>query len=216
MQKLNREMLEKNKKIENLITEIHHRVKNNLQIISSILDMQLRNVDDLESKEAFKDAKSRINSMALVHQTLYEKENINNTNAQIYFSRLFKAITASYATKGKIITHQVQTDNIVLNIDTLIPMALIVNELLTNSYKYAFQAQQEGNIYFELSHHAPTGLFTLKYSDNGSGFPEGFDIKNSKGLGSLMSEQLTTQLFGNYEKKSNSHGLEYIFTFEGL
>jgi two-component sensor histidine kinase/tetratricopeptide (TPR) repeat protein len=214
MKKLNAEMAVKNNSIANLMKEIHHRVKNNLQVISSMLNIQQRNIDDPALKTAFKDANSRINSMALVHQNLYEKENLDFTDAQEYFEQLFKAITASYAPRNAKIVVQVKAKDIKLNIDTLIPLALIVNELLTNSYKYAFVEKTEGIIHFELAHRE--GMYDMKFTDSGSGFPPGFKLKQSKGLGSLMIEQLTTQLFGTYDVKSSDTGVEYHFKFKGL
>ncbi len=197
-----------------LLKEIHHRVKNNLQIISSILDIQQRGLNNPDLKEAFKDAKSRINSMALVHQSLYEKDNMESTDAQKYFEQLLKVITASYAPKNKKITYELLASDIRLNIDTLIPIALIFNELLTNSYKYAFQEKESGHIHFELT--KKDDMFSMIFKDDGKGLPAGFDLKNSTGLGSLMIQQLTQQLFGKFTVKSSLEGTEFYFNFKGL
>jgi two-component sensor histidine kinase len=197
-----------------LLHEIHHRVKNNLQIISSILDIQQRSLNNPELKGVFNDAKSRINSMALVHQNLYEKENLAVTDAQNYFDQLIKIITTSYAPQNKLITHKIQAKGIELNLDTLVPVALIFNELLTNSYKYAFVGKETGEIYFELKKNSEG--FSMIFKDNGVGLKEGYDFKKSTGLGSLMIQQLTQQLFGKFIIKSSLHGTEFSFTFKGL
>ena len=152
--------------------------------------------------------------MALVHQSLYEKENLESTSAQEYFQQLFQSITASYAPRKKQIFQEVHAANISLNIDTLIPLALIVNELLTNSFKYAFTKKNTGHIYFELR--KEKDYYHMEYKDDGPGFPEGFEMNQSKGLGSLMIEQLTTQLFGSYQVVSSPEGLHFHFTFKGL
>jgi len=197
-----------------LLHEIHHRVKNNLQIISSILDIQQRSLNNPELKVAFNDAKSRISSMALVHQNLYEKENLEFTDAQQYFEQLVKMIAASYSTQQVNIQHQINAKGVKLNLDTLIPVALIFNELLTNSYKYAFTGKKTGEIFFELrkSHEG----FVMLFKDTGNGFPEGYDFKKSSGLGSLMIQQLTQQLFGKFVINSSLQGTEFSFIFKGL
>ncbi len=197
-----------------LLHEIHHRVKNNLQIISSILDIQQRSLNNPELKGVFNDARSRINSMALVHQSLYEKENLEFTDAQQYFEQLVKIITASYSTNQVEVKHSINARGVRLNLDTLIPVALIFNELLTNSYKYAFIDKKTGEIFFELK--KVNDGFTMIFRDNGNGFPEGFDFKRSSGLGSLMIQQLTQQLFGKFVINSSLHGTEFSFIFKGL
>jgi two-component sensor histidine kinase/tetratricopeptide (TPR) repeat protein len=212
--KLNAELETKNQSIATLMKEIHHRVKNNLQVISSILSIQQRTIKNEEFKEAFKDANSRIGAMALVHQSLYEKENLDSTNAQEYFEQLFKSITTSYAPRGKKIVQHIHAEDISLNIDTLIPLALIVNELLTNSYKYAFLNRDEGIIDFKLI--KKEGQYHLQYKDDGPGLPEGFKMNQSKGLGGLMIEQLTIQLFGSYTVISGPAGIHFHFIFKGL
>ena len=194
-----------------LLKEIHHRVKNNLQVISSILDIQQRTLNDEKLMQAFIDAKSRISSMALVHQNLYEKENVGATHTGEYFDQLFKIITASYAPKHIRITHAIHAEG-KMNIDTLVPVALIFNELLTNTYKYAFTGRENGHIEFKLVQ--KNDGFHMSYRDNGKGFPEGFEWTKSRGLGSLMIRKFTQQLFGTYTVHSSAQGVEFIFIFK--
>ena len=196
-----------------LLKEIHHRVKNNLQVISSILDIQQRSLNDEKLMQAFTDAQSRISSMALVHQNLYEKENIGTTDSNEYFEQLFQNITLSYAPANIKITHSIRSQGR-LTIDTLIPVALIFNELLTNTYKYAFKGRSGGSIQFELIQ--KSDLFQMSYSDDGVGFPAGFDFSKSRGLGSLMIRKFTQQLFGTFMVDSNTQGVKFIFSFKAL
>jgi len=194
-----------------LLKEIHHRVKNNLQVISSILDIQQRGFNDEKLMQAFMDAQSRISSMALVHQNLYEKENVGTTDSNDYFEQLFQNITSSYAPKSIQITHSIKAEG-KLNIDTLIPLALIFNELLTNTYKYAFKGKTKGHIQFELKQKGD--VFQMIYNDDGVGFPAGFEWAKSRGLGSLMIRKFTQQLFGTYNVDSSSEGVKFIFSFK--
>jgi two-component sensor histidine kinase len=194
-----------------LLKEIHHRVKNNLQLISSILDIQQRSLNDEKLMHAFTDAQSRISTMALVHQNLYEKENIGTTDSSEYFEQLFQNITLSYAPPNIKITHSIKSEG-KLTIDTLIPVALIFNELLTNTYKYAFKGRETGYIQFELIQ--KNDLFLMSYSDNGVGFPAGFDFSKSRGLGSLMIRKFTQQLFGTFNVDSSEKGVKFIFSFK--
>jgi len=196
-----------------LLKEIHHRVKNNLQLISSILDIQQRTLSDEKLMQAFVDAKSRIGSMALLNQNLYEKENIGIIDTQEYFDQLFRVITSSYAQKNVKITNTIQS-NAKLTIDSLIPLALIFNELLTNTYKYAFNSRETGDIHFELTQNGES--LQMIYTDNGQGFLEGFEWTKSKGLGSLMIRKFTQQLFGTHSVNSNASGVKFIFNFKSV
>jgi len=194
-----------------LLKEIHHRVKNNLQLIGSILDIQQRTLKDESLINAFADAKSRINSMALVHQNLYEKENVGDTDTEEYFNQLFRIISVSYSPKNTLITHSLKAKGKV-NLDTLVPIALIFNELLTNTYKYAFVDRDKGHINFTLSQNGDNVEMT--YSDNGKGFEPGFEWNRSRGLGSLMIRKFTQQLQGHYKIETHELGVKFIFNFK--
>jgi len=194
-----------------LLKEIHHRVKNNLQVISSILDIQQRSSGNEQVNRAFTDAKSRINSMALVHQNLYERENVGATDAMDYFNQLFKIISASYAPENVKISSNIHASGS-LNIDTLIPIALIFNELLTNTYKYAFIHKPAGDIYFFLT--IKDDIIKMEYRDNGEGAPADMDLLKSKGLGSLIIKKFTQQLHGSYTVENSRQGIKYSFQFK--
>lgn len=196
-----------------LLKEIHHRVKNNLSIVSGILDLQQRDIVDERMIEIFKDAKSRITSIALVHKNLYEHENLDNFNVQQYFENLYKTIFNTYKIKSVTVMEKLNFEKVEMNIDTLIPFSLIVNELLSNSFKYAFINREHGLIEMSLS--KQNGMFKFIYSDDGSGIAENSQTK-TEGLGSLLIKGLCKQLGGKVEKINSSNGLRYNFSFEGV
>jgi len=197
-----------------LIKEIHHRVKNNLSVISGILDLQKRNIKDEQMLEVFKDAKSRINSMALVHKNLYEQDDFSTINTQIYFENLYITVSSAYKLKDKKIVYNIQCKNVNINLDTLIPLALITNELLTNSFKYAFEGRQKGTIQLTLRNN--DFGFEMLYSDDGVGY--NFDLQKPihEGLGTLLVNGLIKQLDGNVKKENTLNGLAYTFVFKGI
>lgn len=196
-----------------LLKEIHHRVKNNLSIVSGILDLQQRDIVDERMIEIFKDAKSRITSIALVHKNLYEHENLDNFNVQQYFENLYKTIFNTYKVKSVTVMEKLNFEKVEMNIDTLIPFSLIVNELLSNSFKYAFINRERGLIEMNLS--KQNGMFKFIYSDDGAGIAENSETK-TEGLGSLLIKGLCKQLGGKVEKINSSNGLRYNFSFEGV
>jgi two-component sensor histidine kinase len=196
-----------------LIKEIHHRVKNNLSVISGILDLQKRSIKDEKMLEIFKDAKGRINSMALVHINLYEQEDLTTINSQVYFENLYKTVSSAYKLQDKSVNSQINCENVSINIDTIIPLALITNELLTNSFKYAFEGKESGLITLNLK---STGTgFVMIYSDNGIGLIEKNAVK-SEGLGTMLINGLIKQLDGTLNKVSSNEGLVYTFKFKGI
>ncbi len=196
-----------------LLKEIHHRVKNNLSVVSGILDLQQRDIKDARMLEIFKDAKSRITSIALVHKNLYEHENFDNFSVHQYFENLYKTIFNTYKVKSVSIEEKLNFENVEMNVDTLIPFSLIVNELLSNSFKYAFINRDRGLIEMQLK--KDNNLYSFIYKDDGSGIIEHPNSK-TEGLGSLLIKGLCKQLDGKVEKINSSNGLTYIFTFGGI
>lgn len=199
-----------NREKELLIREIHHRVKNNLTVVSSILDLQQREIKEEKLQNVFRDAKSRIGSMALVHKNLYEQDNFAEAHAQQYFENLFKTIHSGYKIAGKNITAAIRCAQVTLNIDTLIPLALITNELLTNSFKYAFEKSDTGLIEIDLKPYDEG--YEFEYSDNG----KGMDVKAKQGLGSSLIRGLCSQLNGSIERVGAAPGLKYSIRFKGI
>jgi len=208
IQDQNRQIEQSLKEKEALIKEIHHRVKNNLQIITSMLNLQIGKIDDEKTESIFFEAKQRINAIALTHQMLYQKTTISNINLVEYIETLIRQIEASMSSsKIEIITNLVSTEER-LTIDGAVPLGLIINELLTNSYKHAFPQAKKGAITVSLTENAET--FTIKVSDNGVGLPEDFDQNESKTLGMelvfILVEQLDSKL-----TIENTNGSAFLF-----
>ena len=177
---------------EALLKEIHHRVKNNLQIISSILSLQEARVTDAASREMLRDSRNRIRSMALIHEKLYGSYDLSRINFTEYIASLLGNIRATYGTgKGRV---GIRTDvgDVSLNIDTAIPLGLIINELVTNSYKHAFPGDAQGEIFVELRP-AGAGQYTLTVGDTGVGFPPDVDVHNTSSLGLQLVKALASQ-----------------------
>lgn len=181
---------------EVLIKEIHHRVKNNLQIITSMLSLQIGKVDDEKTESILRDARQRISSIALTHEMLYQKENLSHINPAEYIERLARQVELLMpATQIELVTEIVSTGSR-LSIDNAVPLGLVVNELLTNAYKHAFPNQSKGRILVVLTEDEK--IFTLTVSDNGIGMPQDFGSREIKTLGMelvhILAEQLDSKL----------------------
>lgn len=138
------------KERETLLKEIHHRVKNNLQIISSLLSLQSKNMGDDAAKDAISESRNRVKSMSLIHEQLYQEEAISGVEMKDYISRLVKSLTSSYGIDMEQIEVNIDSDQLLLDVDSAIPLGLIINELVSNSIKYAFPQQQQGAILISL------------------------------------------------------------------
>jgi PAS domain S-box-containing protein len=181
---------------EILLKEIHHRVKNNMQIISSLMSLQSRRTEDEKMKNLFDESQSRIRSMALVHEQLYQSEDLAKIDFKAYVRSLTNELIQLYLINTKMIQLVIDIENIQLSVDTAIPYALIINELVSNSLKYAFPEGEEGIITVRFCNHHDDG-YTLTVSDNGIGLPEEFDLKNTETLGLQLVRILVKQLKGN-------------------
>jgi two-component sensor histidine kinase len=177
---------------EVLLKEIHHRVKNNMSIVSAMLQLQDRYSSDSAVKAILEDSQNRINSMAMVHEKLYESENLSSINLQSYVKELAYHLLATCSYEKISFKHEI--DDIALDIDHVIPMGLLLNELLTNSIKHAFSSVNSPEIGIHLS--ANEGVANLIYSDNGAGLPEYISLKDSKSLGLKIIYMLSYQLKG--------------------
>ena len=155
------------KEKELLLKEIHHRVKNNLQVISSLLSLQSDFIEDDSAQRAIKEGRDRVKSMALIHQSLYQENDLTGIHMESYLSKLSKSIFNSYNTDPKLITLDMDIDSMRLDVDTVIPIGLIINELVTNALKYAFPAGQQGELKISLKE-KEAGI-ELKVEDNGIG-----------------------------------------------
>jgi len=183
---------------EVLLKEIHHRVKNNLQIISSLLNLQADYLKDPEAIEVFRDSQNRIQSMAIVHEKLYQSEDLATINLSEYIQDLVSNLSYSYEVNLEAIAVKIKVEEVLLDIDTAIPCGLIINELVSNSLKYAFPKHQSGEICIELKSLIGKQM-KLTVSDNGIGLPENFDFNKTDSLGLQLVDALTTQLKGTIE-----------------
>jgi len=179
---------------EVLLREIHHRVKNNLQIISSLLNLQSRYIKDKQVLHVFKESQNRIKSMALIHKKLYQSKDLARIDFAEYVRSLIADLFRSYKADYDLITLKINIDDVFLGIDTAIPCGLIINELVSNSLKYAFKGGQ-GEIRIDL-HSEKEGKFTLIVSDSGLGLPKDLDFRNTESLGLQLICTLVDQLQG--------------------
>ena len=195
-----------------LLREIHHRVKNNLQIIASLLNLQSRTIADPNVLEAIKNSQSRIRAMALVHERIYRSHNIAEINLKDYLSYLTKQIFQFYNIQQHQIGIEVTMGEIMADIDTITPLGLIMNELVSNSLKYAFPDSRKGTISIECIP-LDAGMLRIVYHDNGIGMPPGFDWKNSESLGLQLVNSLVDQLNGTIES-GGWGGTTFIITIQ--
>ncbi len=178
---------------EIMLKEIHHRVKNNLAIVISLLDLQGRKNPDPNFQKLVREVELRIRSMALIHEHLYRSVNIDRIPLSNYIQSLVEIISGTF--RNNKIRIEIQLDDILANIETALPIGLITNELLTNSYKYAFPEKQAGIITIKLEKYFATG-FQLTISDNGVGLSEGFDLRKQDSLGMFIIKLLVEQMDG--------------------
>jgi len=200
---------------EILLRELYHRTKNNMQVISNLIDLQAISVNDKKIIEMFKETQSRIKSMALVHEQLYQSKDLSNVNLKDYIRDLANALLTNYQLRRDSIVLKLDIDSIAVSIDAAIPSGLIVNELMSNSLKYAFPDDRQGEIRIIL-HKTEKGEIELYFSDNGIGFPKDFDFNNPKSLGLKLVKNLTEkQLKGSVELRTNQR-TEFLIKFKEL
>lgn len=198
------------KEKEQLLKEVHHRVKNNLQIISSLLNLQTENSEDEKFLVAIRESKNRISSMALIHEMLYATKNFSQINISTYITKLSVSIYQSfYLNKSHVLFEYSIDENLFFEIDRMIPIGLILNEIISNSLKYAFPNKQ-GIITIQFIKKNNSYLLIVK--DNGIGIPPNFDHKSSKSLGIQLVHMLSEQLDGTLTL-SNENGTSYILSF---
>jgi two-component system, sensor histidine kinase PdtaS len=199
------------KEKEALLKEIHHRVKNNLMVISSLLNLQSGSITDENTRSAVKESQSRVKSMALIHQLLYQSEMVARIDFPKYLEQLMASLQSTYSKPGKQIECIIRAEDIKLDIDTAIPLGLIINELATNAYKYAFPGNAGGEVEIDLCK-IPDHKFLLRIADNGKGLPEGFDLENSSTLGLKLVRILSRQIRAKLIYSTNG-GAEFKIAF---
>lgn len=195
-----------------LLQEVHHRVKNNLQIISGLIKMQSRSIEDPLAKESLLRCENRIMALAMVHEALYRSDNLSEINAMDHFTHLAEILVDSLAfSEYKYISIKTNIESVNLPINIAIPCSLIINEVISNSIKYAFKGKDSGEI--SLIFRMEGENYYLEVSDDGIGVPDDFKPEKSKSLGmKLVSRLATQQLRGNINIKTGE-GTSYIFVF---
>jgi two-component sensor histidine kinase len=197
---------------ETLLKEIHHRVKNNLQIILGLFEKQTRLVTDEPTRQLMKAGQDRVFSIALVHQNLYQSENLTTIEIKSYLHSLIKNIEKSQKSELQDINITLDVDDSVVDIDLAIPLGLILNELITNCYKYAFSDRTKGEILIRFRQEQKHFVFVVQ--DNGVGLPANFDFKKSLSLGINLVRGLVRQIKGSLDLVSNTTGT--VFTVSCL
>lgn len=182
---------------EMLMKEIYHRVKNNLMVISSLLNLQSDYITDEEAKDIFKDSQKRAHSMALIHERLYRSTDLKHMDFGDYIRTLVMDLFRTYVADPSLITLELDVEDIMLDIDTAIPLGLIVNELLSNSMKHAFPESQKGTIKLEFK--SDNGGCLLVVADDGIGLPTGMDITHTDTLGLQLVISLIGQIDAEME-----------------
>jgi len=191
-----------------LMKEIHHRVKNNLQVVSSLLSMQARKVTDVDTKEALNSSRTRVQSMSLLHQNLYQGEEITEVNVSDYIEEMVKTIVNTYNVNDNIELN-LDIENLDLDVDVLMPLGLVANELICNALKYAFVGRDKGKLDISLESQGDTIIFRVK--DDGVGLAEDSLPVKKESLGARLINLFTERLGGKLDVKG-SNGTEVIIT----
>ena len=200
------------KEKDSLLKEIHHRVKNNLQMVSSLLSLQTKNTRSKAAIAALEEGKSRVKAMALIHQKLYQNEDLSVIEMQGYIESLINSVQSVYKKGGHNISITIDAEGTELDIDRAIPFGLILNELVSNSFKYAFpESDENGKIYIHLRKNGDQGYF--EYTDNGVGLPEDTDERANSSMGIRLMNRLVNQLQSKLNVDKSGEGVRFWFNF---
>ncbi|MGB0431199.1 MAG: tetratricopeptide repeat-containing sensor histidine kinase [Bacteroidia bacterium] len=191
----NKTITKQDQEKELLLKEIHHRVKNNLQVVSSLLQLQSNNVNEHE-RAALEEGQSRVRAMALIHEKLYQTNNVSEIDMKEYCVHLCRDITNVFGNK-QTVKFNIEIENVLLDIDTAVPVGLMINELVTNAFKYAFK-EQNGQMNIQICLQEP-GIYKMIIADTGPGLPPELNWRKSKGLGLRLINLLTMQLYGTVD-----------------
>ncbi|HEX9508116.1 MAG TPA: histidine kinase dimerization/phosphoacceptor domain -containing protein [Myxococcales bacterium] len=200
------------KEKEVLLKEVHHRVKNNLQVISSLLNLQARHIEDGKALEMFKESQNRVRSIALIHEKLYQSKDLTHVGASGYLKNLVSNLLATYGVRSNAVALSVEPNDILLGVDLAIPLGLIVNELISNALKHAFVEGKRGEVRVDLQCQDHRNHL-LCVSDNGRGFPRELDFRKAPSLGLQLVCTLTEQLGGSIEL-SRDQGTTFRVAFK--
>jgi len=197
---------------ETLLKEVHHRVKNNLQTVSSLLSLQSRSIENEQMKNLIKSSQNRVISMAMVHEMLYMRDDLSKIEFKSYVQELSEYLVRSVKGTNNNIKLDLHIPDIQLGIDTAIPLGLLINEAITNALKYGIKDDEEGEIHIALKE-AQEKAFELEIGDDGAGFPDTVNYKNSKSLGLKLIHNLARQLKGTITKDNSKKGTNYVVKF---
>jgi PAS domain S-box-containing protein len=211
----NLELQRSNREKNTLLKEIHHRVKNNLQIISSLLNLQAGLIGDHGAREVFYVTLNRVHTMALVHELLYSSDNFSSINYRSYLEALISRLVYSMRETDLDISYRIEVNGIPFNINTALPLGLLINEIVTNSLKHAFTNSRQGEVYVEIET-LKQDRYLLKAGDNGKGVTEK-DLQNKDdSLGMQLIDSLTDQLNGELTFDNSHPGTHYRIEFSEL
>jgi len=201
---------------EILLREVHHRVKNNLQTVSSLLNLQAKNSNNDTIKDLVLSSQNRVNSMAMIHEMLYVRDNLSKIEFQSYVQELTEYLVKSAEGKNKNVIVNIDIPDIRLGIDTAIPLGLLINEAVTNSLKYGFAEKGNGQIDIKLKKEDDGNTYTLGISDNGIGFAKELDFRTTKSLGLKLIHNLARQLRGSVKREPSNQGTNYSIAFQDI
>ncbi|MFY7964895.1 MAG: histidine kinase dimerization/phosphoacceptor domain -containing protein [Chitinophagaceae bacterium] len=199
------------KEKEILLKEIHHRVKNNLQVISSLLNLQSKNISDEKALLALNEGRNRVKSMALIHQNLYRDDNLMGVDLKEYIEKLTEGLFASYNIQPNKITLQTNIEKLEMDVDTVIPLGLILNELISNALKYAFEGKENGLLEIDLVQQ--NNKLLLRVKDNGVGIPKDKNLLKSASMGYKLIQSFLQKLNATMEiKNDNGTNIELLIS----
>ncbi|MCF7804745.1 MAG: PAS domain S-box protein [Candidatus Marinimicrobia bacterium] len=224
VRRIERELKNSLQEKEVLLKEIHHRVKNNMQVISSLLNLQARDIQSEETLRMFRESENRIRSMALIHEQLYQASDLASINFGEYIPTLSRTLFSSYSQSAERVKLSLDVEQIMLGIDTAIPCGLIINELVSNALKYAFPEDQQGEILIGFHKEKLRDTkgdddrrvrYILNVSDNGIGYSDDIKSMEANSLGLQLVKSLVQQLKGTIQVE-NGHGLRFQIEFQDI
>lgn len=199
------------KEKEVLLQEIHHRVKNSLAIVSGLIELQLDSTESDEAKHVLQDSQTRIRSMALIHEKLYQTKSLSDIELDTYIKELVEAIHGTFTEYTEAVDLEFDLDKVELDVDRVIPCGLLINELVVNAFKHAFKEDQKGMLEIGLA--KENECIKLSVADNGPGLPDDFDLKDEGNLGAMLIETFAAQLNAEIDVKNTENGSKFVFTF---